>query len=405
MTTLGRLLEARGSVEAPSVPLTSGALVDAFGAGTSSAGVAVTEQRVMGLPAYWRGCQVLAGTGGSLPLKVFEGDTRERVKPPLFSQRKPNPTQTWFEMWEQLWLHAVSWGNAYAWILRDKAGGPVGVTPIHPSKMDVALVREDREFHKRFTITGVDGSQSVATDWEVFHVPGMSLDGVKGMSALQAFRTSLGAGIAADEFAAKFFGNGTRLSGILRTKNSLDGVKAARLKRRWKRLVSGPDNAYDIAVLDNDANFEPVSVPPADAELLNSRKWTVSEVGRIVGLPPHMLGDVEKSTSWGSGIEQQGIGFVVYSLRGTWLSRFEQRITADLIVNPNRYAEYAIEGLLRGDSKARAEFYRKMRDMGVVNGNEIRAFENLERVEGLDFYTIPKNMQIIRPGEQLPMED
>ena len=164
------------------------------------------------------------------------------------------------------------------------------------------------------------------------------------------------------------------------------------IKARWKRSVGGIGKAHDIAVLGAGATFQPVTMPNSDAQFIESRRFQIAEVGRWFGLPGHMLNDTEKSTTWGSGIEHMSIGFVVYTLRPTWLTRFEQRITKEA-TPPGVYAEYSVEGLLRGDSAARASFYRIMREVGAMSANDIREKENMPPVADGDTLLQPMNLE------------
>ncbi len=238
-------------------------------------------------------------------------------------------------------------------------------------------------------------------------LPYLSIDGTVGLSPLKLARQSLGVTVAAEDFAAKFFGSGTALSGILKTDKSLKEGDADALKKRWRELLAGIDHAHEIAVLDNGADFTPVSVPPEDAQLLGTRDFQVSEIARLTGIPPHLLGDVDKSTSWGTGIEQQVIGLVKFTFQ-SWLTMLEQRYTRELLpggwTSGSWFAEHSVEGLLRGDSAARAQFYALMVQWGILSRNEVRALENREPADGLDEFLTPSNMTLISvDGTVMPL--
>lgn len=403
MSVLGSI--ARRSLENPSYPLTSETLAEWLSGGSSLAGVPVTEGRAMGLTAYLRGISLIAGTNGALPLKVYRNGTRERV-----TQRtvldSPNRAQTKFEFWQTIYANALGWGTGYARKVRNGADIVTELWAIHPAMVRVEPVdiTGANPEGKLFIIRDRKGIEHRLTAWDVFHLPYLSLDGVTGLPPLRAARTALGVAIAAEDTAARFYGKGTRLGGILQAKKKLNPESAKRLKEQWRAKNAGPENAGDIAVLDDEVEFKATALPPQDAELLASRKFSVSEVARLFGIPPHMLGDVEKSTSWGSGIEQQTIGFVVYTLR-PWLTLVEQRVTQELLpggwTSGSWYAEYALEGLLRGDSKARAEFYRALISTGVMTPAMAQGLENIEPDPDLDFYMVPSNMTMIRPGGEL----
>jgi HK97 family phage portal protein len=405
VTVLGAI--AKRSLENPNVPLTSTALVDWLTGGErTKSGVSVTEKRAYGLTAYLRAIGLMSGTMASLPLKVYRNGTRERV-----TQRTvldtPNPRQTPFEFWQTTIANACGWGNGYARKVRNGADIVVEIWPVHPTSVQVKPTRPtaDRPDGLEFAVVQDDGSTKTLSSWEILRIPFLAPDGIEGLSPLRAARETLGVGIATEEHAASFYANGTHLSGLLKTKDAKDEVASNRLKARWKEMHTGLRNAHDIAVLDNDADFQSISVSPADAQLLESRKFTTVEVARMFGIPPHMLGDVERSTSWGTGIEQQAIGFVVYTLR-PWLTAIEQRVTREVLPGGwtagSWYAEFALEGLLRGDSAARAAFYAQMIQWGVFNRNECRVMENLTPADGLDEFLVPSNLTVISiDGKQL----
>lgn len=394
MSVLGALV--RGALHDPAVPLTSTSLLDWLGGGRSEAGVAVTEKRVYGLPAYYRAVATKAGTLACLPHKAFVGKTRRPVVQRTVLD-KPNPRQTAFEFWQTTYANAISWGNGYGLKVRDRQWIVREVWPMHPSRVTPRDVETSGEnpSGKVFDVIWPDGTVSTLGVDDVFHLPYLSLDGLVGIRPLELFKPSLGIAIAADTSAAKFYANGSRIDGVLTTPNKLDQPKADALKARWKAKMAGPANASEIAVLDNGAKFERVALPPGDAQLLESRKYSRSEIGTMVGVPPHLVGDVERSTSWGTGIEQQVLNWVKFDLAG-WMELAEQRATWELLPTDAWYAEISAQALLRGDMKARAEFYRVLVGLGAMKPTDVQVLENMQPDPAVDFYTIPKNMQIVR---------
>lgn len=397
MTLLGAIAK-RGALDNAQIPLTSSLLLDWLNGGKVRAGVSVSEQRVFGLTAWYRAIALLAGTSASLPLKTFLEGSRQRTHVGVLED--PNPAQTPFEFWQTIYAFALAYGNAFALKIRDGADMVVEAWPIHPGRVTVDSVPVSERYPdgKQYTIVNPSGTASVLSSWEIAQFPYLSLDGRQGLSPLRIARESLGIGIAAEQTSGDFYGSGNMLSGILTSAKALTDVSAARLKTNWREKVA---HNGDIAILDNDVTFTPVSIPPADAQLLDSRKFGVTEIARLFGIPPHMLGDVEKSTSWGTGIEQQTIAFVVYTLR-PWLTLIEQRVTREFLPGGRTarrmYAEYSLEGLLRGDSAARAAFYQSGITNGWLNRNEARGYENLEPADGLDEFIVPANMTLIHPG-------
>lgn len=382
----------RASIESPELPLTAESLAAFLGGGKSKAGALVSEPRVFGLPAYYRAMAIRSGVEAALPLKVYKRGSRERIVQPTVLDR-PNPAQTGFSFRQTMRMHAIGHGNGYARKIRDGADVVVRLWPMHPSRTRVEAVdiSARNPEGKLFIVTDRHGVEHRWTSWDVLHIPFMSPDGVVGVSALQAFRDSLGTAIAAEDAAGSFFANGSRIQGVLQSKRRLTKESSDRMKSRWREVNGGTSSSGDVAVLDNETEFKPIAIAPQDAQLLSSRQWSVTEIARMVGVMPHMIGDTERSTSWGSGIESQFIGWVqtmVYpELRGT-----EETYNAEVLpggVNGPWYCEHDLNGLLRGDSGARSAFYHQMRTDGVLSQNDILALENREPVEGGDEYLLP----------------
>lgn len=389
--------ETRASVESPLLPLTSTTLVDMLVGPAVDAGVTVTEKTAMGLPAVYRCISLIAGTCAALPLHAYRDrdGVRERMSAQPRIVAQPHPDLTPFEWAELVYVHLLGWGNAYLRILRDQTGIARELWPIEPARVRVGRTSTGEKMY------GIDGDLSGGTvdvdvdrllpltDQEVLHIPGLGYDGVTGMSPIRAARESIGVAIATEKYGAKQFGSGTMLSGILSTEQKLDQAQADSLKARWRAVHSGVTNAHDIAVLGSGTKFQPISVSPHDAQFIEAQRFSVAQVARIFGVPPHLLMDTERSTSWGTGIEQQSIELVRFTLR-TWLVRVEQRLTR-LLPAP-QYVRFSVEGLLRGDTKARYESYAIARNWGWLSVNEIRELEDRPPVDGGDEYLQPLNM-------------
>ena len=360
--------------ENPALPLTSTTLLDWLGGPKVHAGVTVTEQSSLGMPAVWRAVTLIAGGAAALPLHAYKagGGVRERMpetSPAARLLAEPHPDLTPFEFWEIVYGHILLWGNAYIRILRNRLGEIQELWPIHPSRVRVG--RESDTGRKVYEL-----DRTLDEPWyddKILHIPGFGYDGIVGVSPIRAARQGIGLAMAAEEYGARLFGSGSLATGILQTEQRLDQKDADNLKERWKAKMTGLQSAHDVAILDRGAKFQQLSIPPEDAQFIESRKFQIDEIARMFGIPPHMLGLVEKSTSWGTGIEQQVIGYVVFSKK-TWLTRVEQRATK--LIKPAAYSKYSIEGLLRGDSAQRAEFYRRMWELGVFSTNDILALED-----------------------------
>lgn len=383
MTVLGRLF--RASVENPARPLTDTTLLSLLGGYTSATGRNVSPEGALRVGAAFRGTQIISTAIAGLPFKVYRHSDRGEVLGSILSPAGPAGVTTYaatpYERWSQVIGHMVLWGNAYIWKVRNRAGIVTALVPVHPSRVKVDVddgpdaADVGVPFVKRFTIDG----KLLATNYEVMHVWGLSLDGVKGLGPISYVREAFGIALTAEEAAARLYGQGMMLSGILTTEQRLDQKQAANIKNRWRAKLSGVDAAGDIAVLDSGAKFQPLSMPPEDAQFLESRKFQVTEIARLLGMPGWMLNDQEKSTSWGTGMEQQFTTWIMLTLRA-YTTPIEQRVTADLLPS-TQYAEFGFEGLLRGDAAARSAFYASGIQHGWLVPNDVRPRENLPPVE------------------------
>lgn len=375
------LFERRSSVENPAVPLTSTNLVSLLGGTPGRAGVAVTETTALHMPAVWRAVAVVANVSAALPLHVYASGTKDRQTVALLDN--PHPELTAFEFWRLVYVHRLLWGNAYAQKVRNGGGAVVQLWPIRPDRVKVDREKPTPENPggKVFWVLDDNGVRQRLTSREILHLPALGYDGITGCSPVRAAAEGIGLGLAAERAAAKLYGSGNMISGVLQSEQRLNAEQAAQLKANWKAKLSGYESAGDIAVLDSGASFQPVTMPYKDSQFLESRQFQVTEVSRMFGVPPFLLMSTEKSTSWGTGLEQQAQGFVTWDLSPTWLTPTEQRVTKELLP-PSQFAKYQLGGLLRGDSSARATFYRAMRDTGAFSADDIRDLEDLTPIGG-----------------------
>jgi HK97 family phage portal protein len=247
-----------------------------------------------------------------------------------------------------------------------------------------------------YQVTFPDGKIMNLPQSDVFHVRVFSFDGLNGLDPISYMRESLGEGIASDIQAGKQFAQGAKLSGVLSTDGVLKDDAYQRIRESWQATYGGTDNAYKVAILENGLKFGPISMTNEQAQFLDLRKYKRGEVAGLYRVPPHMIGDVDRSTSWGSGIEQQNIGYVMYCLMA-YLTAIEARIRVNLIPEreqATKYAKFNVNALLRGDMKARGEFYTKQVQNGALSPNEIRELEDMNPREGGDVYLTPANMLI-----------
>ncbi|MET7914455.1 phage portal protein [Streptomyces avermitilis] len=375
------LFEKR-SVENPAVPLTSASLVDLLAGGRASeSGVRVTETSALHMPAVWRSVAVIANVSAALPLHTYTTGTKDRASVALLED--PHPELTPFELWRLVYVHRLLWGNAYLQKVRNGGGQIVQLWPIRPDRVKVDREKPTPENPggKVFWVKDDDGVRQRRTSREILHLPALGYDGVTGCSPIRAAAEGIGLGLAAEKSAARLYGSGNMISGVLQTEQRLEEGQAAALKARWAAKYGGHQSAHDVAILDSGASFHPVTMPYKDSQFLESRQFQVVEIARMFGVPLFLLMETSKSTSWGTGLEQQAQGFVTWDLAPTWLTPTEQRVRKELLP-PSQYAKYQLGGLLRGDSAARATFYRAMRDTGAFSADDIRDLEDLTPIGG-----------------------
>lgn len=387
------LFERRASPESPTYPLTSSVLTDLLDGGGVDSGVTVNEHTALKFSAVYRAVSLISGVASSLPLKVYESGTRNEKASTLIGN--PHPDLTPLELWRLSYVHRCLWGNFYAQKMRSPLGGQLQhLFPLHPSSVRVGKVKPSASnpSGKVFEVTDSDGRRVALTSNEVFHVPGWGYDGVTGVSPIRLAAQGVGLGLAAEQYGARLFGSGAMMSGVLQVEQRLEQAAAEALQARWQAKVGGVGRAHQAVVLDSGAKWQSMTMPNTDAQFLESRDFQIGDIGtRMFGVPSFLMGLTEKSTSWGTGLEQQAIGWVTFDLSPQWLAPTEQRITKEL-TGANRYAKYSVQGLLRGDSTARANYYRVMREVGGLSANDIRDLEDRPPVDGGDTYLQPLNL-------------
>lgn len=358
--------ERRGfSLENGNVPLTAPSLVRLMAGEEVAAGITVTPEKAAGLTAVWRAVAILSSTAAALPLEVRRRSDATVVADDLLEGR----SQVWtgYELKELVLVHLLLHGNAY--LLRSGRH----LVPLDPRTVEPKFVMRGNEPVGRVFVVRKDGEEYGVTDEELIHIPGLGFDGLAGQSPIALARQSLGTSLATERHAGRFFGNGTQISGILRSDKRLKEEEAESLKRRWQLKIAGPDNAHGIAVLDNGADFTPVGISPADAQLLEARSFGVEEVARLYGVPVHLLGDSSKNSSWGAGLAEQNAAFVMFSLK-PYLARIEARLS--VLVPSTQRPVFNTTALTRGTTKERFGAYRLALDSAPWQTiNEVRASE------------------------------
>lgn len=371
--------------------------------GPTSSGNVVTERTAMQTTAVYACVRVLSEAIAGLPLNLYrytpDGGKEKAINHPLFFllHDEPNPEMTSFIFRETLMSHLLLWGNAYAQIIRNGKGEVVGLYPLMPDRMQV-----DRNESGNLVYTytkyydEVDArhafEQVTLPAYQVLHIPGLGFDGLIGYSPIAMARNAIGMSMAAEDFGATFFANGATPGGVLEHPGIVKDPE--KLRESWHAQFSGR-NSHNIAVLEEGMTFKPMSIPPEEAQFLETRKFQIDEIARIFRVPPHMVGDLEKSSF--SNIEQQSLEFVKYTV-GPWVARWEQSLSQALLLpsEKTRYTiKYNLDGLLRGDYESRMDGYAVGRQNGWLSANDIRELENMNRIpaeEGGDEYLINGNM-------------
>lgn len=362
----------------------------------TASGVSVNESSAMRVAAAWRCVNIISGTVGTLPLdlvrRVSETERQPATGHPLRKVLtvKPNQWQTPSEFRRMMQAHLMLRGNAYA--LKVAMGGNVvALVPLHPDRVGVEQLDD---MTMRYKVTMKGGTYRTLSGKDVFHLRGMSLDGVKGLSVLSHMRESLGLALSSETAGARLMKNGQFVSGVYEHPNKLSPEAFERLKASIQE-ESGAESGGKSRILEEGMQFKTVSLSAKDLQFLEQRDFQRYDIAMFFGVPPHMIGATDKTTSWGSGIEQQSIGFVTYTLND-WLRAWEEAIKRDLIAErewETLDARFYTQGLMRGDVKTRQAFYQSGLQWGWLSPDEVRALEDMNpRPDGGgDVYYDPPN--------------
>ena len=400
---------------------TAGSSYSFFLGGTAS-GKYVTERSAMQMTAVYCCVRILSEAVASLPLQFYrytdDSGKEKAVDHPLYFllHDEPNPEMTSFIFRETLMTHLLLWGNAYSQIIRNGKGEVVALYPLMPDRMKV-----DRDEHGRLyyeytvydsdDVDGRKGTDKVGRTvrlqpHDVLHIPGLGFDGLVGYSPIAMAKNAIGLAIATEEYGSKFFANGAAPSGVLEHPGTIKDP--SKVRESWQATFGGSGNSNKIAVLEEGMKYTPISISPEQAQFLETRKFQIDEIARIFRVPPHMIGDLEKSSF--NNIEQQSLEFVKYTL-DPWVSRWEQAMVRALLTPDEKkkyFFKFNVDGLLRGDYQNRMNGYATARQNGWMSANDIRELENLDRIpeeDGGDLYLVNGNMvPLVSAGAANDME-
>ncbi len=373
--------------------------------GSTTSGKAVNERTAMQTSAVYACVRILSESIAGLPLHVYrynrDGGKERTPRHPLYRllHDEPNNEMTSFVFRETLMAHLLIYGNAYAQIIRNGSGQPIALYPLLPNKMDVSRSKSGEllyTYYRDVDEAGLNAKGGYITlqKDEVLHIPGLGFDGLIGYSPIAMAKNAIGMALATEDYGAAFFANGANPGGVLEHPGVIKPEQADRLRESWQSQFGGA-NAHRVAVLEEGLKFHQMSIPPEQAQFLETRKFQINEIARIFRVPPHMVGDLEKSSF--SNIEQQSLEFVKYTL-DPWVVRWEQILQQSLLLPSEKasiFIKFNLDGLLRGDYQSRMNGYAVGRQNGWMSANDIRELEDMNRIpteEGGDLYLVNGNM-------------
>lgn len=371
--------------------------------GSTTAGKTVTERSALQMTAVYSCVRILAEAVAGLPLHLYrytdDGGKEKAIDHPLYRilHDEPNSEMSSFVFRETLMTHLLLWGNCYAQIIRNGKNEIVGLYPLTPNRVTVHR-DENGQLYYLYTreaddVTNTKNMTVKLGPSEVLHIPGLGFDGLVGYSPIAMAKNAIGLAIATEEYGAKFFANGAAPSGVLEHPGTIK--EPGKVREAWQSQFGGSANSNKIAVLEEGMKYTPISISPEQAQFLETRKFQINEIARIFRVPPHMVGDLEKSSF--SNIEQQSLEFVKYTL-DPWVVRWEQTLARTLFTVEEKkkyFFRFNVEGLLRGDYVSRMNGYATARQNGWMSANDIRELENLDRIptdEGGDMYLVNGNI-------------
>lgn len=380
------------SILARSLGLTDQRLYHLFSGGPTHAGENVSVDSSLQLDVVWSCVRLIAETIATLPLFVYTRDKQGRgiidAEHPLYRllHDRPNADMTAVEFWTAQASAILLWGNSYAAISRRRDDGDKGSEPapdnpvvaITPMRPDFITVRRETDGSLLYTYS-YQGVVAKLQEFQVLHIKGFSLDGLRGISPIAQARQGIASAISAEKASGSFFRNGMRPSAVMEAPTYLTDPQREQAKTKIAEF-SGAINTGGTFLLEGGWKLNTaVSLPPEDAQLLQTRGFHVEQLCRWFMVPPPMIGHMEKSTAWGTGLEQMLLWFLMFCLR-PHLERIEQAISKSLMMAAEQlttYAEFNVDGILRADSSIRAALYRTLISYGLATPNEIRALENM----------------------------
>lgn len=360
-----------------------------FGASISDAGVPVTEVTAFNLSAFYRGVSVVAGTIGTLPMRTVGADPQNPDRIRRWDSWADNPggDQEWDPTpmaWkEQVITHMMTHGDAFFLKVRGGGGQLLRLDVIHPSLVNVRWGRPGDMppvGRKWYDVTFISGMVATYSAREILQISGLSLDGLRGISIITAARTGLGTAIAGDRAAARMFSTGGMAAGVFTPDDDMPPEEEVKVSNLLNERVNGWENNARFPVINRRLKFQQISMSSADAQFLESRKFQIEEISRWTGVPPHLLMQTDKQTSWGTGVEEQNNGLARFTLN-PWTVRLEQALSR--LLPKTRWIEFDFAGLERGTPEQEINLLLAQVAAGVMTAEEFRKIRNMEAM-GID---------------------
>lgn len=377
-------------------PITGSTILDWLGGKPTATGVQINQDNSLQISAVWDAVSMIAADIASLPCSMYRRlQPRGREIAPdhplhVILHDVSNPFMTAFQVREALLGHVLLWGNAYGEIERDRNGRVVALWPLRPDRMTEPKLSKAGTLIYKYQLP--DGTTTEFAQSQIFHLRGLSSNGLTGYSPITMHRETLGWAVATKEYGARFFGNNARPGGILQTPNRLREESAKRLKQSWEEAHMGLSMAHRVAVLEEGVEWKQVGMPNEDAQFLETVKFQRVEIASIFHVPAHKINELDRATF--SNIEEQDIDYVKTTLR-PWCVRFEKQVALDMLLPEERrvfYPEHNMDALLRGKTLERYQGYQALIGSALASPNELREKENQNPYDGGDRYYINQTL-------------
>lgn len=366
-------------------------MMEMFQVNPSYAGPAVTPETAMRVTAVYASVRMLAGAVGTMPVHIYErtDNGKRRVDHDVWwlLNQEAGPGFTASSMWEFLIASMLLRGDGLGWFRRNRLGEVVEIEPLARNQTIIEKKDGRLRYHVQLDTTSSAGPGYKGLDQDdVFHLPNVGFNGICSPSVIGlAAKQGIGLALAAEEYSARFFSNGARPDHVITMDKTPTQEQIDRIRDNWLKRHTGTANAHLPGMLVGGAQVHQITMSSEDAQLMEARQFQVTDIARAFGLPGWMINANEKSTSWGSGLEQMGLGFIIYTLQ-PHLTRAVQELNRKLFRDRRYFAEFNVAALLRGDAKTRSEYYKGAlggtQNPGFMTPNEVRAKENLPPIEG-----------------------